>query len=49
MGEVDTDRLFARARSMSELFTSPKRDLPKCLPGLLRGCHFICQERSEPP
>lgn len=36
MGEVDTDRLLARARSMSELFTSLDRDLPKYLPGLLR-------------
>ena len=41
MGEVDTDRLLARARSMSELFTSPERDLPKYLPGLLRQVRYL--------
>jgi len=41
MGEVDTDRLLARARSMSELFTSPERDLPKYLPGLLRQARYL--------
>jgi predicted nucleotidyltransferase len=41
MGEVDTDRLFARARSMSELFTSPEQDLPKYLPGLLRQARYL--------
>jgi predicted nucleotidyltransferase len=37
MGEVDTNRLLERAHRMSELFTSPGRDLPKYLPGLLDG------------
>lgn len=41
MGEVDTDRLLARAWSMSELFTSPERDLPKYLPGLLRQARYL--------
>lgn len=41
MGEVDTDRLLARARSMSELFTNPKRDLPKYLSGLLRQARYL--------
>ncbi|MCA1674127.1 MAG: nucleotidyltransferase domain-containing protein [Actinobacteria bacterium] len=41
MGEVDTKRLLARARSMSELFTTPERDLPKYLPGLLRQARYL--------
>jgi predicted nucleotidyltransferase len=41
MGEVDTDRLITRARNMSELFTSPERDLPKYLPGLLRQARYL--------
>jgi hypothetical protein len=41
MGEVDTDRVFARARSMSELFTSLERDLPEYLPGLLRQARYL--------
>ena len=41
MGEVDTDRLLNRARSMSALFTSPERDLPKYLPGLLRQARYL--------
>jgi predicted nucleotidyltransferase len=41
MGQVDTDRLLVRARSMSELFTSPKRDLPKYLSGLLRQARYL--------
>jgi hypothetical protein len=41
MGEVDTDRLLARALTMSELFTSPERDLPKYLPGLLRQARYL--------
>lgn len=41
MGEVDTDRLLARAQSMSELFTSPGRDLPKYLLGLLRQARYL--------
>ena len=41
MGDVDTDRLLARAWSMSELFTSPERDLPKYLLGLLREARYL--------
>jgi predicted nucleotidyltransferase len=41
MGEVDTGRLLARARSMSELFTNPERDLPKYLLGLLRQARYL--------
>lgn len=41
MGEVDTDRLLARARTMSELFTNPSRDLPKYLGGLLREARYL--------
>ena len=41
MGEVDTNRLLARASKMSELFTSPERDLPKYLPGLLRQARYL--------
>lgn len=41
MGEVDTDRLFSRARSMSALFTSLDHDLPKYLPGLLRQARYL--------
>jgi hypothetical protein len=41
MGDVDTDRLLTRARAMSALFTSPKRDLPKYLPGLLRQARYL--------
>ena len=41
MGDVDTDRLLQRARRMSELFTSPERDLPKYLPGLLREARYL--------
>jgi predicted nucleotidyltransferase len=41
MGEVDTNRLFARALNMSGLFTSPERDLPKYLPGLLRQARYL--------
>ncbi len=41
MGEVDTNRLLARALRMSELFTSPERDLPKYLPGLLRQARYL--------
>jgi predicted nucleotidyltransferase len=41
MGEVDTERLVARAWSMSELFTSPERDLPKYLSGLLRQARYL--------
>lgn len=41
MGDVDTDRLLRRALRMSELFTSPERDLPKYLPGLLREARYL--------
>jgi hypothetical protein len=41
MGEVDTSRLFQRARRMSELFTTQEQDLPKYLPGLLRGARYL--------
>ncbi|GGO68378.1 hypothetical protein GCM10012276_02050 [Nocardioides deserti] len=41
MGEVDTDRLLTRSRAMSELFTTPERDLPKYLPGLLREARYL--------
>jgi predicted nucleotidyltransferase len=41
MGEVDAERLFQRARNMSELFTSPERDLPKYLVGLLRQARYL--------
>jgi hypothetical protein len=41
MGEVETDRLLARARNMSELFTTPDEDLPKYLPGLLRQARYL--------
>jgi hypothetical protein len=41
MGEVDTDRLMARAQNMSKLFTSLERDLPKYLPGLLREARYL--------
>jgi hypothetical protein len=41
MGQVDTDRLFTRARRMSGLFASPERDLPKYLPGLLRQARYL--------
>lgn len=41
MGKVDTERLMARARDMSVLFTSPQRDLPKYLRGLLRQARYL--------
>jgi hypothetical protein len=41
MGEVDTDRLLSRTRSMAELFTTPELDLPKYLPGLLRQARYL--------
>ncbi len=41
MGEVDTDRLLVRARSMSGLFTTLERDLPKYLSGLLREARYL--------
>jgi len=41
LGDVDTDRLLGRAKRMSELFTSPERDLPKYLEGLLREARYL--------
>jgi len=41
MGEVETERLLERARTMSTLFTSPDWDLPKYLPGLLREARYL--------
>jgi hypothetical protein len=41
MGDVDADRVLQRAWRMSELFTSPERDLPKYLPGLLREARYL--------
>jgi hypothetical protein len=41
MGDVDTARLFQRARSMSTLFTTLDRDLPRYLPGLLRHARYL--------
>lgn len=41
MGDVDTDRLLVRARSMCELFTNLERDLPKYLVGLLREARYL--------
>lgn len=41
MGSVDTDRLIARAAQLSELFTTPERDLPRYLPGLLREARYL--------
>ncbi|MFI5843915.1 nucleotidyltransferase domain-containing protein [Catenuloplanes sp. NPDC051500] len=41
MGEVDTDRLFNRAKNMSTLFTNLDHDIPKYLPGLLRQARYL--------
>lgn len=41
MGDVDTKRLLKRARAMSSLFTTPDRDLPLYLPGLLRHARYL--------
>lgn len=41
MGEVDTDRLFSRARSMTEVFTNIERDLPNHLSGLNRQARYL--------
>jgi hypothetical protein len=41
MGEVDTNRLLARALTMSELFTSLEWDLPKYISGLLRQARYL--------
>jgi hypothetical protein len=41
MGNVNTDRLFGRARTMSSLFTTPEADLPKYLDGMLRQARYL--------
>lgn len=41
MGEVDTERLFSRARNMSRILTCPRMDLPTYLPGLLRESRYL--------
>ena len=41
MGEVETERLLARSRSMSRLFTTPQRDLPRYVAGLLRQARYL--------
>lgn len=41
MGDVDTARLFDRVEVMSEVFGSPRADLPKYLPGLLREARYL--------
>ena len=41
MGEVDTERLFSRARNMSRILGCPGMDLPKYLPGLLREARYL--------
>lgn len=41
MGDVDTERLVRRARTMSSLFTTPELDLPRYLPGLLREARYL--------
>jgi len=41
LGPVDTARLLARVQAMSALFTTPARDLPKYLPGLLREARYL--------
>lgn len=41
MGQVDTTRLFRRALHLSQLFTTPERDLPKYLSGLLRQARYL--------
>lgn len=41
MGTVNTQRLFQRARRMSQLFMNLDTDLPKYLPGLLREARYL--------
>ena len=41
MGEVDTKRLFSRARNMSKILGCPAMDLPKYLAGLLREARYL--------
>lgn len=41
MGDVDTRRLMHRALTMTELFGSLDRDLPRYLPGLTREARFL--------
>ncbi|MEZ7755428.1 hypothetical protein O5Y58_07935 [Microbacterium paraoxydans] len=41
MGDVDTERLMSRAKTMSSLFTTPSRDLPRYLEGMLRQARYL--------
>lgn len=41
MGEVNTNRLFERARNMTEIFTNLDTDLPDHLSGLLRQARYL--------
>jgi predicted nucleotidyltransferase len=41
MDDVDVNRLFDRVRMLSSLFTTPERDLPKYLPGILRQARYL--------
>lgn len=41
MGEVNTARVFERARQMSCIFTCLDTDLPRYLPGLLREARYL--------
>ena len=41
MGEVDTERLFSRARNMSRVLGSLEMDLPQYLTGLLREARYL--------
>lgn len=41
MGDVDTDRLFARSLHLTQLFTCPQMDLPKYLTGLVREARYL--------
>lgn len=41
MGSVDTDRVLSRSREMAQLFTTPYKDIPQYLPGLLRQARYL--------
>ncbi len=41
LGNVDTERLFNRVKTMSQVFGSPQLDLPKYLAGLLREARYL--------
>ena len=49
MGQVDTTRLFRRALAMSQLFTTPERDLPKYQWGLLRQARYLLRSSLYAP